>query len=142
MQQSIHTFHQKSLDVHKRKEKKIKKMFFSNCKFFFDFSEWVVLGPAYFSMNFHFSRNKWAGPGPAHFLANLVKSGPAHFQNRLNFWSWGKKVFCWKIFFLRVLWTSKLFWLKVWILYYIWPANLSGKACILISVAAFFSRFR
>ena len=33
------------------------------------------------------------GPGPAHFLANLVKRGPAYFQNCLNFWSWKKKGF-------------------------------------------------
>ena len=92
---------------------------------------------------------EWAGPGPAHFFAWKMKfgqkwagPGPAHFQNCLNFWSRRKKFFLEKKFFLRVLWTSKLFWWKVWILYYIWLANLSGKACIPISVAAFFSRFR
>ena len=48
--------------------------------------------------------------------STYFESGPAHFQNCLNFWSWKKKFFVEKYFFLRVLWTSKLFWWKVWIL--------------------------
>ena len=85
---------------------------------------------------------------PTCFLRNenSLRSEPAQgrltLKSRKKFAVGKKKFFVEKYFFLRVLWTSKLFWWKVWILYYIWPANLSGKACIPISVAAFFSRFR
>ena len=109
-----------------------------------------------FWLNFHFFIFfrfqiflEWAGPGSAHKFLEISKfsrkwadPGPAHSEKSWNFWRWKKKFFLEKNFFLRVLWTSKLFWWKVWILYYIWLANLSGKACIPISVAAFFSRFR
>ena len=72
-----------------------------------------------FWLNFHFfvfSNSTYFESGPAHFMANLIESEPAHFQNCLNFWSWKKKFFVEKYFFLRVLWTSKLFGWKVWIL--------------------------
>ena len=92
-----------------------------------------------FWLNFHFfvfSNSTYFESGPALGRPNLWQI----WSKVLKFLSLEKKML--KIFFLLVLWTSKLFWWKVWILYYIWPANLSGKACIPISVGAFFSRSR